>query len=317
VNEQSLLSTFQLTVDLPLICRLHTFDSFLQEKVLLVKSFDWLAPPYQQVIPYISLQTPLDDDYLEILPKLYTETPSVIKENVLNRQLEKLLKLVLDLIEDLKNPESLIITVRAILVRYEHLFLEKDLKKRVKKMLKDFIEKTLRANPDFLIELTTEFIEYLGYHKNEEVQDLVMHIIWLTADIIPSSFNGQETHEKFKEWSMVMNKFISPHNNMKKTAKSYCNNMEIILHQLVYFLTLNENLNKNKGRIDELVCLLLGAMMKISVKYPMLKQNTLLIHLKLFGRKEDLPSIVNSKVVTNLKLLKNSTTSLLLFGNCL
>jgi len=143
---------------------------------------------------------------LEILPKLYTETPSVIKENVLNRQLEKLLKLVSSLIEDLKNAESLICMIRTILVRYEYLFLEKDLKRRVKKMLKDFIEKALRANPEFLIELSTEFIEYLGYHKNEEVQDLVMHIIWLTADIIPSSFIGEGTDGKLKEWSMVTKK---------------------------------------------------------------------------------------------------------------
>jgi len=319
VNDESLLAIFQLTIDLPLLCRLHTFDSFLQEKVLLIKSFDWLAPQYQQLIPYLNLQNqtlPLEDDYLNLLSKLYTETSSVIKENVLSGQLEALIKLVLSLIEDLENPESLMSTIKIILIRYEYLFFEKDLKKRIKKIFKDFIEKTLRANQDFLIKLSNDFIEYLNCHKNEEVQDLVMHLTWLISDIIPSSFILKPSSAEYKEWSME--------------AKSYCDHMEIILHQLIYFITLpvktshDENAKSGstktsavRGRIDELVCLLLGAMMKISVKYPMLKQNIMLVHLKLFGRKEDLPNIVNSKVVTNLKLLKNSTTTLLLFGNCL
>ena len=68
----------------------------------------------------------------------------------------------------------------------------------------------------------------------------------------------------------------------------------------------------SKERIIELVCLLLGALTKISIKYPELKHNTLLIHIKLLEKKEELPMIINNKIMVNLKLLKESAATLIL-----
>ena len=76
------------------------------------------------------------------------------------------------------------------------------------------------------------------------------------------------------------------------------------------FLIYLEGIDKRKT--TEFVCLILGAMTKMSLKYPCLKHNTLLIHVKLLEKKEALPLIVNNKITVNLKLLKNSAAALLI-----
>ena len=105
--------------------------------------------------------------------ELYNETPSIIKEKILYNQLEGLLTQFLGLLEAETDNNELVQLIKTILSRYEYIFVEKELKIKIKKLLKDFMERILSKYPYFIILLEEEFVSYLNYYNNEECEDLV------------------------------------------------------------------------------------------------------------------------------------------------
>src|SRR5689334_9600038 len=99
-----------------------------------------------------------------LLQDLYIKTPSTIREKNLYNCIDKLLHQFFQLLEFLDYTAGMIELITQILARYEYIFLEEDLRKKVKKRFQDLIEKTVRKHSELLIYLSNQFTRYFSHY---------------------------------------------------------------------------------------------------------------------------------------------------------